>query len=264
MPLDRRDRGMLRHLYAFLPWRIQNRIGHFLYPWDSVWPLLLAASVTWISGPWPMALLALAWCARRAWKSAAKRLESRARVRDGMPAERALWVVPVRSTWALRIMMKTGFWWLPASAPLLGGDIFLFDIQGRGQESPPHIMLAGRLANPLARAPRRRRRLVRLGALWSLASPLTLEELPELKATWTCPRPEIQSLDYADEQTATWRKRLEAETSIREPRKATWRAERKAFHLFHRLWGVAHDEESYEKAVWGELQGALQQLGVWV
>lgn len=264
MPLDRRRRGGFRHLTAFLPWATQNRIGHVLYPWSSFWLLLIAVSVTWVGGPWPMALLALAWCARRAWRSAAKRLESRARVRNGEPAERALWVVPLRSTWELRMMVKTGFWWLPGSAPLLGGDIFLFDLQAAGQERPPKIMLAGRLANPLARAPRRRRRLVRLGALWSLATPLTLEELPELKAIWASPRPEIRSLDYADEQQALWRERLEAETSIREPRKAHWRQERKAFRLFHKLWGIAHDEDSYVKSTWSELQGALMGAGIQV
>lgn len=262
MPLDRRRRGALRHLFAFLSWGTQNRIGHAVYPWSPLWLPLIAVLITWVGGPWPMALLGLAWCARRAWRSAEQRLEDRARVRDGQPAERALWVVPVRSTWELRIMMKTGFWWLPGSAPLLGGDIFLFDVQGRGQESPPHIMMAGRLANPLFRASRRRRRLVRLGALWSLVNPLTLEELPELKATWASPRPEIRSLDYADEQQAVWRNRLEAKTSFREPRKPTWRNERKAFRLFHRLWGIAHDEDSYVKSTWSELQGALIGAGV--
>jgi len=211
-----------------------------------------------------MALLALAWYARRAWKSVAKRLERRARVRDGQPVERALWVAPVRSTWALRLLAKTGFWWLPGSAPLLGGDVFLIDIQEPGQEMPPRILMAGRLANPIARAPRRRRRFVRLAALWSLERPLTLEELPELKAIWTSPRPEIRSLDYTDEQRAVWRYRLEAGATFREPRKATWREERKAARLFHSLWGTAHDSEHYVKSDWGDLHGALLGAGLWI
>lgn len=262
MPLDRRRRGALRHLFAFLPWSTQNTIGHAVYPWSPLWPLLIAVLVTVVVGPWPVTIVALAWVARRAWRSAAQRLERRARVRTGQPAERALWVVPMRSARQLRMMAKTGFWWLPASAPLMGGDIFLIDFQARGHDSPPQIAMAGRLANPLFRTPRRRRRLVRLGALWSLAKPLTLEELPELKAAWTSPRPEIRSLDYSDEERAMWRDRLEAETSIREPRKANWRAERKAIRLFHKLWGIAHDADSYEKPVWSELQGALQNVGV--
>lgn len=264
MPLDRRRTGVLRYLHTFLPWDAQDKIGEVLYDRPIVWLFLSAGLVTILVGPWPVALLALAWSARRAWRLVIKQLEARARVRDGQPAERALWVVPLRSIWALRVMMKTGCFWLPASAPLLGGDILLFDVQELGQELPLKILLAGRLANPLNRTSRRRRRLVRLGALWSLGTSLTLDDLPELKAAWTSPRPEICSLDYADERRAVWRDRLAAKTSFREPRKPTWRKERKAFHLFHKLWGMAHDHDNYEKPVWGDLQGALRGAGVWV
>ena len=70
------------------------------------------------------------------------------------------------------------------------------------------------------------------------------------------------ALDPPDEERATWYARLMSKHSYREPRKPTWRHERKAFNLFHKLWGMHGAGEKYDKPVWGALQGELNQAGV--
>ena len=78
------------------------------------------------------------------------------------------------------------------------------------------------------------------------------------------PQPLVRTVEPTDEDRVTHRHRLLAKVSVREARKPNWREERGARDLFHKLWGMAHDHDNYDKPLWGDLQGKLRGAGVWV
>ncbi|MEO6067407.1 MAG: hypothetical protein ABIQ41_05445 [Gemmatimonadales bacterium] len=252
---DRRRHGPLAWLLAPLPWSWQV-VGDYIPAHVGQW--LLVALIVLIGGPW----LGLAFYVGRQIPPALRdfwnRLEFRARPLE-FPKERAIWLVRFTARWRYTLLRKTGLLWLPKRVPLLGADLFLFDLTGSALEAP-RVLMAARLANPRTRRGRRMRRLVRVEALWWLEAELPLLELPlGPEAYLACP---IVALDPPDEQWATWRERLLAKHGFFEPRRPTWRHERKAWYLFHKLWGMHGAGEKYDKPVWGELQQELNQAGM--
>jgi hypothetical protein len=254
VPFDRRRRGLLRYLLAPLPWKSQGRIGNLAFDHPDFWWLVAALSLLAWKGPWPVAVAALLYQTRKAWHAICRRV--RPRWESPPTEERTLWSVRVAENWRWWLLRKTGILVLPRRALLGAGDIFLIDIRNTGDPSPLTYYLGARFGGPLVgRSKRRWRRIVKVAALW------TLEERP----TWlgTEPSP-IHALDPIEEEPFKWGRQLQAKVGVFEARKPTWREERGAHDLFHKLWGMHHDGAPYHKPTWGELQGKLRGVGMWV
>lgn len=258
MPFDRRRRGYLRCLLAPLPWAVQDRLGDFAFDHPPFWQTLGALAVLYFVGPWPLAGYLVGTLGLKAWGESGRRLRRATRHKAAWPVERAIWTVQVTAGWRWWFLRKLGLLVLPRSAPLYGGDLFLIELCGTTEvrsavAADPTYYLAARLPNPISAAPRRRRRVVRVAACWLLEKPVTLPTATDAV---------IRALDPAEEEELKYRLRSKGE--LRDERRDDWRDIRAAHHLFHKLWGMAHDHDNYDKPLWGELQGKLRGAGVWV
>lgn len=225
-------------------------------PWPQHW--LIIAAIVVIGGPWAGVAYFVARDLPKFWLTLKRRLEARARSHEH-PTPRAIWLVQHPLNWRFRLLKWTGLLWLPKSVPLLGGDVLLLDLTGNDSHVT-RILAAARLANPRTRRGRRMQRLVRVEAVWWLDQEFSAKELPHLSRNYA--GEPILALDPPDEERALWHARLLARHSFREPRRATWRHERKARNLFHKLWGMHGAGEKYQKPVWNDLQEELNRAGV--
>ena len=257
MPFDRRRRGYLRYLLAPLPWKVQDRLGDFAFDHPPFWQTLGALAVLYFVGPWPLAVVLVGVLALRAWRESGRRLRRATRQRAAWPVERAIWTVHMMAGWRWWLLRKLGLLVLPRSVPLYGGDLFLIGLRSAVAADPTYY-LAARLPNPTSAAPRRRRRVVRVAACWLLEKPVLLRAATAGREA----PPYIRALDPAEEEELKYR--LASKGELRDERRHDWRDIRGAHHLFHKLWGMAHDHDNYDKPTWGELQGKLRQAGVWV
>lgn len=261
MPRDRRrPPGFEAWLLSPLPWAWQERIPH-----RAVSRVLYLLGGLALVGPWPFAVWVIGGAVWMGLRQGRRLAEGRARHREGVAGERAIWIVQVTEGWRWKLLLKAGILWLPARVPMLEGDLFLMDIRGAGDRSPPVYRFGGRLANPTSASPRRRRRIVRLAAWWTLECPLPLSDLPATAAAVAGGSGgSVRVVEAQDEGTYHLYHRLTAKVSLREARKLTWRHERKVHRLFHQLWSSQGPGAKYDKAKWCELQGELQRAGILV
>jgi len=236
--------------------RRHDSLRTLLYPWPGHW--LLVGLIALIGGPWAAVIFYVVRDLPKAWAQIMRRLEWRARTWE-IPTPRAVWVTQLSIDWRLKLLRKTGFLWLPKAVPVVGGDLFLFDLSSL-RIGRPQVVAAARLPNPRDKRGRRLRRLVRVEAFWWLGNEYPLGELPNFLKRGD--RGPIVALDPIDEEKVHWWDRLEAHHSTREPRRPTWRHERRARDLFHKLWGMHGAGEAYQKPVWNELQGELTRAGI--
>lgn len=267
MPLDRRRRGHFRYLLSPLPWAWQDRI-----PSPATERLLHLAVAVWLLGPWPLAIAAVGCGVWRVYVDGRKLGERRTWHRSDVRTGRALWMVRVAEEWRWKLLRRTGVLWLPTPAPVGGGDVLLFDLRGEKEgELSVQFYMAGRVANPSTNSPRRHRRLLRLQSFWTLDKPMPLSALPETarvmagrRAGRLAPPYTVRVVEPTDEEDALRQDRLEAKVSVREPRKPTWRHERRAHQLFHKLWSSQGPGVVYDKEQWKDLQNELNRAGVLV